>query len=187
MLISLTGPSGVGKGFVKNFLTKHIDGLRDVCWTTTRPLRTGEAQGLSRESVYPKAFHALKDSGELVFVQELFGHHYGLRRDFLSQHSGNFITELHIDNLILAGDTLPCTMKIALLPVNTGFLEARLLRRGTESAKEMAQRLEAAKQEVLKIERWKDLFSLVMYVSQENEDTVCEDLRTFVTNELRQI
>lgn len=42
MLITLTGPSGIGKGFVAEYLLARFPGVEELVWTTTRPLRPTE-------------------------------------------------------------------------------------------------------------------------------------------------
>ena len=47
MLISLTGPSGIGKDYVKQALLRHFATLQEVIWLTTRLLRPNEEDGRS--------------------------------------------------------------------------------------------------------------------------------------------
>ncbi|MCX6715572.1 MAG: hypothetical protein NT077_00980 [Candidatus Taylorbacteria bacterium] len=139
MLISLTAPSGGGKEFLKKALLQRFPGLKELCWTTTRLLRhRGEIQGVTRESVSHTEFDALEKAGELAFVQSLVGGRYGIRRGFLERTSGHFLTEFHIDNLIATSRAGHSPVAIALIPRDIAFLEERLARRGTRSARTAA-------------------------------------------------
>ena len=178
MLFSITAPSGGGKEFLKKALLKRFPQLSELCWTTTRSLRHGEIQGVTRESVTPDEFAAIKYERELV--QELPGGSYGIRRKFLELGSGNFLTEFHIENLMRFSATGPHPIAIALVPRDVSFLSERLERRKTESPAEIAARLKAAPMEIELICQNRSLFSLIVEFTKEDEDTVVGRVCEFV-------
>ena len=185
MIISLTGPSGAGKEHLKNALLQRFVSLEELCWTTTRSLRFGESQGVTRESVSAQEFDELERAGELQFVQRLFDNSYGIRKDFLRTESGFFLTEFQIENLVLAHSQGLHLISVGLVPQSFKFLRERLNRRGTESATEIAKRLTSAKKEVALMYRRRDLFSFIVKFSEINEhsiaDVVSEFLKTQIT------
>lgn len=178
MLFSITAPSGGGKEFLKKALLARFPQLIELCWTTTRPLRHGEIQGVTRESVSPEEFAAIK--GELELVQELPGGSYGIRRKFLELGSGNFLTEFHIENLMRFSAAGPRPIAIALIPRDIGFLSERLERRRSESLAEIAARLKAAPMEIEMIRQNLSLFSLIVEFTKEDEHTIVGKACEFV-------
>ena len=101
MIISLSGPSGIGKGFIKERLLQLYPHIQELAWFTTRTLRSNEHGG-NRIHVSLPEFNQLAGFGELVLVQDLFGHRYGLRKEDSLPSSDIKLTELHPDNLLKA-------------------------------------------------------------------------------------
>lgn len=180
MLISLTGPSGSGKEYLKKELLRRFPVLAELCWTTTRELRPGEIQGVTRESVSQDEFKALESSDKLALVQTMFSHSYGIRTDQLRKESGLFLTEFHVDNLIVARSQELYPVAIALVPDSLAHLKNRLQRRGTESAEQISSRLASAKKEIATIQRNRHLFSLLVRFKQSNEHTVVDRVSKFL-------
>jgi guanylate kinase len=180
MIISLTGPSGAGKEHLKKTLLQRFVSLKELCWTTTRPLRPEESQGVTRESISRQEFDELVHAGEFRFVQHVFNNSYGIRKHFLRTESGFFLTEFHIENLILAHSQELYPVTIGLIPQSIKFLKERLKRRGTESAEEIADRLSSAKKEVSLINQHRHLFSLLVKFSGANEHTVADTVSEFL-------
>lgn len=180
MIISLTAPSGGGKEFLKKELLLHFPILIELCWTTTRPLRPNEIHGVTREHVSREEFNLLEQHGDLALVQKLFDHSYGIRRQYLQSNSQNTLTELHIDNVIALSKEQTHLLAIALIPEKIDFLRERLQRRGTETARQIEARLEAAAEEIAKINANRNLFGLVVEFTEENESSVVERARAFL-------
>ena len=84
MIISLSGPSGIGKGFIKEQLLQLYPYIEELVWLTTRPLRS-KGQDRNRINVSLPEFNRLAEFDELVLVQNIYGHHYGLRKRFTSE------------------------------------------------------------------------------------------------------
>ena len=184
MIISLTGPSGAGKGYLKTALLQRFVSLKELRWTTTRSLRPGEIQGDTRESISKQEFGELACAGEFKFVQQLFNNSYGIRRHFLKNESGFFLTEFHIENLILAHSQELCLIAVGLIPQSFEFLNERLKRRATESAKEIESRLISAKNEISLINQHRHLFSLLVKFSGTNEHTVADTVSEFLKHQI---
>lgn len=180
MIISLTGPSGAGKEFLKKALLQQFPLLKELCWTTTRLLRPGEIQGATRESVSKDEFEKLTQSGELRFVQKVFNNSYGIRWQLFQNKTEWLLIEFHIDNLIQASQNGLHPIAIGLVPFHTTFLKERLLRRGTESTREMLRRLELAKTEINKMYQHRTLFSFLVQFTKKNEHTVVERVCEFL-------
>jgi len=166
MIISLTGPSGIGKGFIKGQLLCVYPFLRELVWLTTRPLRPNEKHG-NRIQVSTPEFDGLAQTGKLVLVQNLYGYSYGLKREDLLPSPSFSITELHPDNIKAAFEINPNIIAIGFVTRDLSLLRHRLsVVRNTESAPEIERRVAAAKVEIDTVTRNSSLFAAVIEVSK---------------------
>lgn len=170
MLIAVSGPSAIGKGYIKDRLIERYSTLRELPWLTTRPLRSGETPGQNRIHVTQARFDELVALGECVLVQQLYGHSYGLQRQYLQPSAEMRLTEIHPENVGAAIQLYPAIVIVGLITDDYGLLEERLEARleGPEVAK---LRLAAAKEEIEAIKRQSNLFRLVVTVSRETTIT----------------
>jgi guanylate kinase len=183
MIVSLTGPSAIGKGYIRQALLAYFPFLRELVWLTTRPLRPDERLGSSnRKSVSIEEFRTLEGSSGLVLVQNIHGHLYGVaRKDLEIDVSSFYLTELHVDNLTIARRLGLSLVPIALVPAELGLLRARLARRGTESSAEAEQRLAVAVGEVREILAQRHLFARIEVVDESSEAELTTRLIEFLT------
>lgn len=182
MIISITGPSGIGKGYVVRGVISQYPNIKELAWLTTRSLRAGEQNDCCRKHISFKGFQLLRKQKKLVFVQELFSNYYALRlTDVCNSNTQTYITEFHIDNLEKALSLGMPIISIGLLPSNISFLRKRLKSyRGTEDDCEINKRIESAKIEIEKIRERTSLFSKVFEVSQFTEDNILSRVLEFL-------
>lgn len=175
MLISLTGPSGIGKGYIKKHLLHVFPELREVVWLTTRPLRQDEtADQSNREHVTHQEFQSLVEQDEVLFVQRLYGHCYGVRKSGLwFTTDGYWMVEFHIENLLEAKKTGLNMFAIGLVPDGLAILTDRLTARGSEDTDSIRQRLEASREEISQIQLNRHLFDEVFTISADNQHMIC--------------
>lgn len=178
MLVSITGPSGVGKGYVKEQLVKNIPSLRELVWFTTRPLRPTERDGSSNRShISRDEFEKLMADGKMLFCQELFGNLYGIYSDDLCHSESDLrITEFHIDNVVIARESSIEFIGIAIVPHEVNLLSKRLLVRSTESKEEIQERLRLALIEIETIRANSNLFDLLITVSESNQGQIAQEV-----------
>lgn len=187
MIITVTGPSGVGKGYLVSGLRQLHPQIQEATWMTTRPLRPGEEGRSNRCNVTPERFRELKNTGQIILVQKLFRHMYGLTVDEDGYRRGVWITELHTENLTRAATmTLPI-YSIALVPDSIDFLKYRLHERSTETDDQIQDRLQAAEQEVQWILRNKDIFMQIFTVSRTSEATIVSNVSQTLKNTLKEL
>ncbi len=171
MIIALSGPSGIGKGFIKEQLLQVYPFIEELIWLTTRPFRPNE-QHSNRIHVSLPIFNQCVESGELVLTQKIYGHHYGLKEDLLPS-SRVRLTELHPDNLEKAFKINPTILAIGFVTFDFALLHKRLsILRNTESVAEIEQRIAVAKIEIETILRQRSLFASVIEVSEASESSV---------------
>jgi guanylate kinase len=171
MLISLCGPSGIGKGHIKKQILKAYPLIKELQWFTTRTLRPDEKNG-NRVHVSPKKFKYLVNHDKLVLVQNLYGHFYGLKKNDLRPIKGIAITEIHPDNLGEAFKINPAIIAIGLITSDFSILYERLaMIRKTEGSAEIKQRIKKAKNEIKTIKQRKTLFASLIEISKKTENS----------------
>ncbi len=176
MLIALSGPSGIGKGFIKEKLLTEYPNIEEIQWITTRKLRATEIRG-NRVSVSRNEFRRLVRSQELVLVQTLYGNEYGMRKSELLSSTRLLLTELHPNNLQSAIFINPSIITIGFSTNDVGLLDERLsVRRGTETATEVAERIAAAKSEIVALNSLSHLCRKIIEVTRENEGSIFEQV-----------
>lgn len=175
MLITITGPSGSGKGFIKEKITQRIPSIKELSWLTTRPPRNNNPEN-NRININDKEFEKMMGSDQLILVQKLYGNFYGLRKsDLFMDNSEILFTEFHIDNFLKTTNQFNF-FSIALMPTSLSILETRLRKRSTEDSDQIETRIIAAREEVKKIKTNRTLFSVVMYFSGDFEESSIADL-----------
>lgn len=187
MIIVLSGPSGIGKGYIKERLLATFSFLEELTWLTTRQLRPHEACG-NRISVTLSTFNELAESGELILVQNLYGYSYGLNRADMIPSSRVRLTELHPDNVTEALKINPAIVAVGLVTPDLSLLRKRLsVVRNTESASEIEERVTTAEAEIKTILRHKQLFASVIEVSEIAEASIFEQVLVTLSPYLNQI
>jgi len=177
MIISLSGPSGIGKGFTKEGILKLHPDIEDLAWFTTRLLRPNEQKGGNRIHVSLSEFDELEESGELVLIQDLYGHRYGVKKEDLLPCPNIKLTELHPNILKEALDINPEILAIGFVTFDFLLLHKRLsVVRKTESAEEIEQRVVIAKSEIDAILQQEALFTSVIEVTEATEASVLEQV-----------
>lgn len=170
MIIALSGPSGIGKGYFKeSVLLKHPE-VKELIWYTTRTLRPNEK---NRKSVSDAEFDELLKSEKMVLVQEMFGHRYGVHLDDLIKESGIWLTEVHPYVVMEAKRINPQIVTIGMLTEDLGLLRERLVvKRKTEKPDEIEIRLSIAKSEMNAIKENSALYDKILVITRENEHLV---------------
>lgn len=157
LLIILSGPSGVGKGTLRNSIMR--DESLNLVYSismTTREKRNKEEDGVDYYFVSDAEFQKNIDSGNFLEWAEFVGHRYGTPRDkveSLRNQGYNVFLEIEIngakqvmEHVREANDDRALT--IFLMPPSLDALEERIRRRKTESDDIIKERLEKGKKEM---------------------------------------
>ncbi|MFA4975362.1 MAG: hypothetical protein WC839_01955 [Candidatus Paceibacterota bacterium] len=178
MIISLSGPSGIGKGFIKKELLKLYPFMKEIPWFTTRPYRPNERDS-NRISVLPSEFDRIIKSKKLILVQNLYGYRYGTKKEELLPSQLIKITELHPCNLKKALKINPSILCIGFITSDFSLLHKRLsVVRKTESLIEIEQRIKSAKVEIKMILKQKNLFTKIVEITETSENLVFDQVLT---------
>ncbi|GAA4881348.1 guanylate kinase [Pseudonocardia benzenivorans] len=152
-LIVLAGPSGVGKSSVVAQLRERLPELHFSVSATTRAPRVGEVDGRDYRFVSPAEFDGLIERGELLEWAEIHG---GLQRsgtpaaevERARAEGRPVLVEVDLQGARAVKKAVPEAVTVFLDPPSFDELARRLGSRGTESAAQLARRLETAREEL---------------------------------------
>ncbi len=151
-LFIISGVSGVGKNTILKELFK--DETLHLAYSvsmTTRRMRFDEVNGMNYYFVTKEEFQKAIDNGDLLEYAEFCGNLYGTPKKFVDEKlkSGkNVILEIEVKGALNVMELAPDAISVFILPPSLEELEARLIKRGTESDDVIFQRLKEAKNEL---------------------------------------
>jgi guanylate kinase len=147
----VTGPSGAGKGTLIRELSNRIPELEVTVSATTRDRRPGEEEGREYWFLTPEDFLARIEAGDfLEHVEYVSGHRYGTLRSELERIAANGhvpLLELETEGALRVKHGVPGAVTI-FISARVDELERRLRERATESAGEIGERIELARQQL---------------------------------------
>lgn len=150
-LIVLSGPSGVGKGTIVNkLLAKGGYALSISC--TTRAPRRGEVDGEAYFFIPRARFEEMIREGGLLEYSEHFGNYYGTPKFFVESRlkTHDVILEIDVNGALAVKKAYPSALLIMILPPDEDELRRRLLLRGTESGRDIEERISRMNYELSK-------------------------------------
>ncbi len=154
LLVIISGPSGVGKGTVRQFLMqdKSLNLHYSISCTTRKP-RNGEVEG--KDYFFLTKDQFIKDIGNNMFLEyaEFCGNYYGTPKTFvdkLRDEGKNVILEIDTTGARKLIPSMNHQNEIAIFiePPNFKELENRIRGRKTEAEAVILERLEKAKFEL---------------------------------------
>jgi guanylate kinase len=154
ILIILSGPSGVGKGTVRQFLMKDKElNLAFSVSMTTRAPRAGEVNGKDYFFVSKDEFKKALENDELLEHATFVDNSYGTPKkyvDSLLQEGRNVLLEIDTNGALqVMKNSRDDYVSIFLTCDSLEELEKRIRGRKSESEKVILERLEKAKKEIL--------------------------------------
>ena len=173
MIIVLSGPSGIGKGYIKESLKEKYPNIEELVWYTTRNLRPNELTNSNRKHLSEEEFKKMAEEGEMALVQGIFGHRYAVRKQDLLPREGVFLTEIHPFVIEEAKIINPNIIAIGLVTDDYALLRERMTnRRKTESLDEVERRIQAAKDEVNAIRDKAQFYDSFITIKRDNESQI---------------
>ncbi len=151
VLFVVAAPSGGGKSSMVNALLEREPGIRLSVSYTTRPPRPGESKGHHYHFIDVPTFLALKDRGEFLEHAFVHGNWYATSAAWLRAQvaSGqDVLLEIDWRGAAQVRRLIPDSVHIFILPPSTAALTERLTKRALDSDAVIAQRLEAAREEM---------------------------------------
>jgi guanylate kinase len=150
-VLVVTGPSGAGKGTLIHELVERVPGIEVTVSATTRERRRGEEDGRDYSFLSDADFRLRVARGEfLEQVEYVSGHRYGTLRSELDRIAANGhvpLLELETEGALRVKQAVDGAVTI-FVSAPVAELERRLRERATESAGEIGERIELARQQL---------------------------------------
>ena len=158
IIISVSGPSGVGKGTVIEKLREINPEFGFSVSATTRAPREGEVEGESYFFKSKEEFEAMVEAGDIIEYDEYVGNYYGtpaVPLAMMSDEGVDVLLDLTIPgSLILKEMFGDQAVTIFLNPPSFEELEKRLTGRGTEAEEVVQKRLAEAENEIAEADKF---------------------------------
>lgn len=159
LLIILSGPSGVGKGTVREQLFKEESlNLAYSISMTTRYKRPGERDGIDYFFVDVDTFKEKIAQGELLEYAQFVGNYYGTPKAHVEQllnEGKNVVLEIEVQGALQVMEKVPDALTIFLVPPSMEELEKRIRGRRTEAEDVIKERLDKARREIATKDQYK--------------------------------
>jgi guanylate kinase len=151
-VIVVTGTSGAGKGSIERILLSRMPELELAVSATTRERRSNEVDGVHYWFVSDEDFdRKLEEKGFLEYITFPWGQRSGTLRseiDRIREHGRIPLLDLETDGARYVQEKLSEAVTIFVTAPTFDELERRLRERATESAGEIEERLELAREQL---------------------------------------
>ncbi len=151
LLIVISGPSGAGKDSVIQRMKELRYPLHFVITATTRPPRPLESHGVDYWFLCQAEFDELLRQDGLLENALVYGYRYGIPKEHVRRAlaSGqDVIMRVDVQGAATVRRLIPDAVMIFLLPDSEDELLQRLRQRGTETAKDLHQRINTMRSEL---------------------------------------
>jgi len=180
LLFIVSGPSGVGKGTLREKLFKILKNLTYSVSVTTRSPRKGEEEGIDYHFVTEAEFEKMIREEKFAEWAVVHGDYKGTPYDFLNNrlNMGNdTLLEIDVQGAAQVKEKMPDGIYIFIAPPSWKDLEFRLKNRKTEKNNELSKRLKDAKTEIKYINNYDYL------IINDDIDTALMKLKSIVIAE----
>lgn len=151
ILFVISGPSGVGKGTVREALLKGRDDIQVSISASTRPPRPGEIDGVDYFFIDRDTFLKQVEDDQFLEWASVYSNLYGTPRDFVVNNLNNgrdVLLEIDIQGALQVKRKMPEGVFIFISPPSIEALAQRLCGRGKDSKQSIEERLAACEQEM---------------------------------------
>jgi guanylate kinase len=150
-LFVITGPSGVGKGTLIKEVRERVPGLELSISATTRTPREGEKDGRDYHFLREEDFAKRLENGEFMEHASYSGNLYGTLLSEVEprlERGAGVVLEIELQGARQVRERMPEAVLVFVAPPTPDVLRERLERRGTDTAEQIAKRLEVAQGEL---------------------------------------
>ncbi len=157
ILFVLSAPSGTGKDSVITAAQEQGMDFYVVPSVTTRAPRPGESEGNPYHFVSLEEFEQMVRNDELIEFARVHGNLYGQPRNLIRDHLNagqDVLLKIDVKGAATVRIKVPEAIFIFLIPESLEVLASRLVHRNTETAEELARRLEDARAELAEQHRY---------------------------------
>lgn len=156
-LFVLSAPSGTGKDSVITAAKEQGMDFFVVPSVTTRAPRPGESEGNPYHFISQEEFEQMVRNDELIEFARVHGNLYGQPRSLIREHLNagqDVLLKIDVKGAATVRGKVPEAIFIFLVPESLEVLASRLVHRNTETAEELARRLEDARAELAEQHRY---------------------------------
>ncbi len=152
LLVVVSGPAGSGKStLVDRLLANNPDAVRRAVTATTRKPRPGETNERDYYFLETGVFEQMIGAGEFLEYTQFNGNYYGTPRFSLDRElaKGGVVTlVIEVSGAAAMRRLFPDALFVFIIPPTPMVLRKRLERRGTESTRDIENRLAIANEEM---------------------------------------
>ncbi|GBC63838.1 guanylate kinase [Desulfonema ishimotonii] len=159
-LFIVSAPSGAGKTTLCSAVLNHFGDIRYSISHTTRPPRGSEQNGVEYHFTTRAAFIADIDAGMWAEWAEVHGNYYGTSARVLDQTLGDgqdILLDIDVQGAFQIVERYPDAVTIFIMPPDFEALRSRMENRGTDSPEVIARRLENARGEIARKDRYRHI------------------------------
>jgi guanylate kinase len=182
LLIVISGPSGVGKDAVLSRMKERGLPFHFIVTATDRAPRPGEVDGRDYVFVSREVFQQMIEHGDLIEHAKVYNDYKGIPKAQVTTAlaSGrDAVMRVDVQGAATVRALAPDALLIFLAAGSERELERRLRARRTESPEDLALRLQAARDEMERI----DLFDYVVVNRDFELDSTVDTIRAIVEAE----
>ena len=151
ILFIISGPSGVGKGTVKDAVLKRLTDVKLSISATTRQPRVGEVEGQDYFFMRKEEFCSIQECGGFLECAQVYTNMYGTPELYVKENLENgfdVLLEIDIQGAMQVKDKMPQGVFIFLEPPSVEELALRICKRGKDSEDSISRRMAACKAEM---------------------------------------
>jgi len=168
-LFVISGPSGTGKGTIRDIVMQNHPELRFCVSVTTRRPRPGEIHGVPYIFITEDDFMGKRSRSEFLEDANVYGNFYGTLRSPVEEcliEGCDVLLEKDVQGALAIKASMPEAVLIFIAPPSVGELESRIKKRGTETAADVARRMDSARGELNQARRFD--YVVVNYVVEDS-------------------
>lgn len=180
LLFVVSGPSGVGKGTLREKLFKMFKDLTYSVSMTTRSPRKEEVNGIDYHFVSEAIFKQMIKENKFIEWAMVHGDYKGTPYEFLIERlkmGNDTLLEIDVQGAVQVKNKMSWGIYIFIAPPSWNDLEYRLRNRKTEEKKELEKRLGDARTEIKYVNNYDYL------VINDNIETALKKLQAIIIAE----
>lgn len=159
LLIVFSGPSGVGKGTIRElfFDDPELNLAYSISMTTRKP-RPTEVNGKDYFFVSKEEFEKAILEDKFLEFAEFVGSYYGTPIDYVNElrdQGKNVLLEIEVQGALQVAEKVEDALTIFVVPPSLYELERRIRNRKTESEEVIKERMEKASRELQLVGQYK--------------------------------
>lgn len=160
VLFIISAPSGAGKSTLCHAVLKRFADLVYSVSYTTRSPRGGECNGRDYHFIAKEEFEKGIAAGRWAEWAEVHQHYYGTSAEVLDREltaGRDILLDIDVQGMQQIRRRFPQAVTIFIMPPSLEILKARLLTRGTDSAEDIAVRLDNAREEMARKDTYRHI------------------------------